>query len=60
MAEPPKRDATRPNFVGDTFRHDSANFPTFKVNVPAPTRPAAAATPKAQAQAPAAKPKGGA
>ena len=55
MAEPPKQPAPRPYFIGD-----SANFPTFKVNVPAPTKSAAAAPPKALAPAPAAKPKGGA
>jgi hypothetical protein len=55
MAELPKAPTTRPS-----LGMDSANFPTFKVNVPAPTKSAATATPKAaQAQAPAAKPKGG-
>jgi|HubBroStandDraft_3_1064219.scaffolds.fasta_scaffold1927843_2 hypothetical protein len=54
MAEPPKRPTARPH-----LGMDSANFPTFKVNVPAPTKSAAAAPPKAQAQAPVAKPKGG-
>jgi len=60
MAETPKKPTTRPYFVGDTVGSDSANFPIFKVNVPAPTRSAATSPPKAQAQAPAAKPKGGA
>jgi hypothetical protein len=53
MGEPPKKPTTRPYFVGD-----SANFPTFNVNVPAPTKGAATSLPKAQAQAPAEKPKG--
>jgi hypothetical protein len=52
MAEPPKKPTT------STYRHDSANFPTFKVNVPAPTKSAAVSPPKVQAPAPAAKPKG--
>jgi hypothetical protein len=55
MAETPKRPVTRPS-----LGMDSANFPTFKVNVPAPTKSAATSPPKAQAPAPAAKPKGGA
>lgn len=55
MAEPPKKPTTRPYIVGD-----SANFPTFKVTVPAPTKSAATSPAKAQAPAPAAKPKGGA
>jgi hypothetical protein len=54
MAEPPKKPITRPHFVGD-----SANFPTFKINVPAPTRAAGTSPPKAPAQAPMAKPKDG-
>jgi hypothetical protein len=53
MAEPPKKSTARPHFVGD-----SANFPTFKVNVQAPTKNAATSTPKAQTQAPAENPKG--
>jgi hypothetical protein len=58
MAELPKKDPTRPHIVGDVVRNDSANFPTFKVNVPAPSRSVASPLPKAQGEAPAAKPKG--
>ncbi len=53
MAEPPKNPTARPS-----LGMDSANFPTFRVNVPAATKSAATSPPKAQA--PAAKPKGGA
>jgi len=53
MAETPKR-PSRAQGIG----MDSANFPTFKVNVPAPTKGAASSLPKAHTQAPAAKPMG--
>jgi hypothetical protein len=58
MAETPKKPITRPYFVDETVSINSANFPTFKVNVPAPTKSAATSPPEAQAPAPGVKPKG--
>ena len=54
MAEPPKNPPPSRAFVGD-----SANFPTFKVNVAAPAKSAPSSPSKAQAPAPLAKSKGG-
>jgi hypothetical protein len=53
IATRPKKPDTGPHFAGD-----SANFPTFNVNVPAPTKGTATSSPKDRAQAPAGKPKG--
>jgi hypothetical protein len=57
MAELPKKPVTRPQFVGDSA-NESLNFPTFKVNVPAPTKVAATSQTRDQAQDPVAKLKG--
>jgi hypothetical protein len=52
MAEPPKKSDTC------IYRNDSANFPTFKVNVQAPIKNAATSPPKDQPKATAEKPQG--
>jgi len=54
MADPPKK---KPSTY-QSFRMDSADFPTFKVNVPALAKSVAASPPKAQVSM--AKPKGSA
>ena len=52
MAEPPKKSDTY------LYRNDSVNFPTFKVNIQAPTKNATTSPPKVQTKATAEKPKG--
>ncbi len=52
MTKQPKKPTTH-----KSIGMDSANFPTFKISVPAPTKPTATSLPKAPTQVSSAKPK---